>query len=336
MKKIRWNYAAAAFCLAGIASFSARADEWDRSEDGKHWMYYDYSGEALTDEWIEDQGKTYYVDSQGYMKTGWVTNKDDGKRYYMGEDGAMVFNAFTPDNRYVGPEGSVLERYDTYRKQVKSEIKKAAKTGSQKTKKTQNKSKKTADTAAAAEDPAQQVQQYYLLADLNQDGYRDIVVMEQTAGQAALQAASQGGVTEGSLLNISVWDPDTEKFQLAAEFDPAGEGGRSTLYLDPQGEGIWLEITDNEENLRMFQMEVDTSRFEGKWTFSTDLDDWGGLAYYQNGEEEDGEVWYAQLAEAKLRRGSVPLSGYRPVTDEDVAAQVDLVLTLDEAGMWEE
>lgn len=101
-------------------------DEWDLSEDGQYWMYYGYSDEPLKDEWIEDGGKTYYVDSNGYMKTGWVSNQDDGNRYYMGEDGAMVMNAFTPDDRYVGPEGVAVEKYDTYRKAVKAEINKAA------------------------------------------------------------------------------------------------------------------------------------------------------------------------------------------------------------------
>lgn len=65
-------------------------DEWDLSEDGQYWQYYGYQDEPLKDEWIEDKGKTYYVDQNGNMKTGWVTNSNDGKRYYMGEDGAMV------------------------------------------------------------------------------------------------------------------------------------------------------------------------------------------------------------------------------------------------------
>ena len=53
------------------------------------------------DQWIEDQGKEYYVDSNGYMRTGWVTDRKDKQRYYMGEDGAKCFNIFTPDKQYV-------------------------------------------------------------------------------------------------------------------------------------------------------------------------------------------------------------------------------------------
>ena len=135
--------------LGMIMAFPAAAGEWELSEDGKYWTYCESPGTPIEDEWIEDNGKTYYVDSKGRMKTGWVTNEDTGNKYFMGEDGAMCLNTFTKDNKYVGPDGLQVERYDTYRKAVRSQIKKAARKKSQK--------KYTGDTW----------QQYFLMTDLN-------------------------------------------------------------------------------------------------------------------------------------------------------------------------
>lgn len=331
-----------------------QADEWDKSEDGQYWMYYDYSGEPLKDEWIEENGKTYYLDSSGYMKTGWVTNKDDGNKYYMGEDGAMVKNAFTPDDKYVGPDGVAVAGYDNYRKKVKAEINKAAKYKAAANTTTNSSRNTTGKTDA---NKTVRKQSYFLLTDLNQDGYRDLVVLdaevteEETMDsvqadslQNTLPAAGQNpenvqpGVPEiprGALVEIAVWDSEDKEFQLAAEFDEAGEGEYSTLYLDPQGEGIWLEITENEESLRLFQMVGDTPRFNHVWDFYMELDDWGGPLYYVNGSDEDKAAWDEEMAKAKLRRGTMPLTGYLPVSDEHIKAQVDLLLTDRDLGMWE-
>ena len=54
-----WKVKAAALAAALAVSTPALADEWDLSEDGKYWMYFDYSGEPLQDEWIEVEGKIY-------------------------------------------------------------------------------------------------------------------------------------------------------------------------------------------------------------------------------------------------------------------------------------
>lgn len=105
-----------------LCAHGAQEGTWDQSEDGKYWMYFYSPGSPAEDEWIEDQGKEYYVDSKGRMKTGWVTDKRDKNKYYMGDDGAKCFNMFTPDDHYVGPDGLILESFDTYRKAVKKQL----------------------------------------------------------------------------------------------------------------------------------------------------------------------------------------------------------------------
>ena len=299
-----------ALMIAITGAFTAEASlngYWDLSDDEKYWMYRYSGGEWAADEWIEDQGKTYYLDSKGRMKTGWVTDKDVKKKYYMGPDGAMCFNMFAPDGKYVGPEGSNLEQYDKYRKAVRTEIKKAA------PKKSSGKNKN------AVED---QSQQFFVLSDLNGDGYRDLIVM-------------YGEQQAESLREIAVWVPGEGKFQLAAEFDKPEKGDYSTLYLDPEGEEVWLEMTEKSGEMNLFQMEYNSAVLDNKWSFTIDVDEAGNGRYYMNGNEEDREVWELFMVRAREQRGNMPLTGYQLATEENIAAQTDRVLSEDEIELWD-
>jgi hypothetical protein len=304
---------ACSLVLAAAGSFCGMAGEWERSEDGKYWTYCDSPGNPREDEWIEDNGKIYYVDSKGRMKTGWVTDEDSGNKYYMGEDGAMCFNAFTKDDRYVGPDGLRVEAYDTYRKAVKSEIKKAGK------KKTKSTKKISQTNTGQGEDVSQS---YFLLTDLNLDGYRDLVMMEGTEERK-------------SLVEVAIWDAEEEEFLLSAEFDEPEEGmAVSTLYQDPLGDTVWLEMAEPNGDLHLFQMEDQEARFKSMWSFEMELDDWGGPEYRVNGVLQDKDEWDYELAEARRSRGENVLGGYLPATEENIKAQVDKVLTEEELEMW--
>ena len=293
--------------MAAAGVMTAQADDWMLSDNGKHWMYMQSPDEPVKDEWIEDGDKLYYVDSKGYMKTGWVTNKDDAEKYYMGPDGAMAFNTFATDGRYVGPDGTGVEEYDKYRKAIKAELKSSSKT------------KKSKNNKNAASVP--QTQQYFLVADLNRDGYRDLVVM----------CGEQG---PDSLLKVALWDPEEKKMQLAAEFDAPDQGAKSTLYLDPEGEEVWLEMTEPNGNMNLFQLMKGTTLFDNVWSFTMGNDDQGYPRFYMNGSEEDRETWEYYMSKARQERGNTPLSGYLPVTDENIQVQVDLVLDEREIRMW--
>lgn len=289
--------------IASTSAMTAQADDWMLSDNGKHWMYMRSPDDPVKDEWIEDGDKLYYVDSSGYMKTGWVTNKDDGEKYYMGADGAMVFNAFAADGRYVGPDGTGVEEYDKYRKAIRSELK-------------NNPLKKK--TAAS-----QLLQQYFLVTDLNRDGYRDLVVM----------CGEQG---PESLLKVAVWDSEDKKLQLAAEFDVPSQGEKGTLYLDPEGEEVWLEITEPSGEMSLLQLMRGTPLFDHVWSFTLRNDEDGYPRFYVNEVEEDRETWELLMSRARQQRGNMPVSGYLPVTDENIQVQVDLVLDERELKMWKE
>lgn len=291
--------------IAAASTVISYADDWTLSDNGKYWMYMYSPDEPAKDEWIEDEDKVYYVDSKGYMKTGWVTNKENGKKYYMGPDGAMAFNTFAKDGRYVGPDGTGMEEYDKYRKAIRSELKSTSK----------KKSKKK-DASAT------QTQQFFLVTDLNRDGYRDLVVM-------------CGEQEPESLLKVAIWDAEDKKLQLAAEFDTPDQGMKSTLYLDPEGEEVWLEMTEPSGDMNLFQLRKGTTLFDNVWSFTMKMDQDGYPRYYMNEDEEDRETWELFMSRARQERGNTPVSGYLPVTDENIQVQVDLILDEEEIKMWQ-
>lgn len=89
---------------------------------GAKWRYYK-GGSIVTESWVESKGRYYYVDSDGYMKLGWLKIEDDwyylrsnieediekaghmaihwleieGKWYYFSSDGKMVKSVWKQD-----------------------------------------------------------------------------------------------------------------------------------------------------------------------------------------------------------------------------------------------
>ncbi|MDY3791966.1 MAG: Ig-like domain-containing protein [Oscillospiraceae bacterium] len=80
---------AAALFMAAAAVLSASgscfAAEWKETDKGM--TYINDSGKAVTG-MQEIDGETYYFNSKGIMKTGWLSTKS-GKKYYFDSDGTM-------------------------------------------------------------------------------------------------------------------------------------------------------------------------------------------------------------------------------------------------------
>lgn len=274
----------------------SQAGEWALSENGKHWMYYTSPSDPVEDEWIEENGRIYYVDSRGYMKTGWVRRDSDGKRYYMGEDGAMRFNTFAPDGRYVGPDGSELSGYDDYRKKAKKILKDAP------------------DYAAG-------ILAGFLMQDLNDDGYPDLVLTDGT------EAGAQP-------LLIAVWDPETKEFVDSARFEPGDGSRRVSLYLGDEWYDTMLEIVWAEGDVQVFRLEDRV--FETEWNLTTRPDSWGTRELLMDGAALTKSEWErARRAALSEEKGERP-AAYLPADEGTVNASVDRVLTADEADLWRE
>ena len=65
--------------------------------------YVGSSGAYLTNCWFKHDSKDYYADKYGHI----VKNKWIGS-YYLGSDGTMVTNTFTPDGYYCGSDGTYV------------------------------------------------------------------------------------------------------------------------------------------------------------------------------------------------------------------------------------
>ena len=72
---------------SGSPTTTIKANQWVQT-NGK-WQYNDSTGNPIKNSWFADRnyGKTYYLQADGTMATGWLNN--NGKWYYLGADGAM-------------------------------------------------------------------------------------------------------------------------------------------------------------------------------------------------------------------------------------------------------
>ena len=107
----------AAFSLGGVVvpPMTAQAEilermpadrgEWRKDEHGWYYMLNVNSGMGyVKSSWTKDNGKWYYFDKWGYMyRDAWIPYKGD--YYYVGADGAMWYNATTPDGYRVDRNG---------------------------------------------------------------------------------------------------------------------------------------------------------------------------------------------------------------------------------------
>ena len=78
MKK-RWAVAVITCALSAVMAVPAFAGSWKYIND--QWKYQKGANKFAYDEWVEDQGGSYYIGNDGYMKTGW--QQIDGQWYYL-------------------------------------------------------------------------------------------------------------------------------------------------------------------------------------------------------------------------------------------------------------
>lgn len=107
MKKRNKMMVCSAMFVMLSGAMTSFAGEWKGDAKG-YWYAKDNGGYAVS-EWLEDDGKWYYIADDGYMLSNtWVGN------YYVGADGAMLINTTTPDGFQVGSDGAWISSAATY------------------------------------------------------------------------------------------------------------------------------------------------------------------------------------------------------------------------------
>ena len=288
---------------APFLSYGNQKGIWELTENGKHWQYTYGPGEPAMDEWIEENGKEYYLDKNGYMKTGWVTD-EDGNRCFLGEDGAKCKNMFLPDGKYVGPDGTVLTGFDTWRKELKKEL-----------------------TGLIRE----QAGGVFCLIDINGDGYRDLVAMDSAEAPSKVYLAAVWNEAEGKLF-LSC---ESSLKEAGRSYFSWNESSHSAWLITESRDGLERDY---------FAMEEEgTSYFEQMYRFEAKQDDWGDLVYYIDGEEAEKAEWEEQMAEARSASGEaggyfLPVSYGAAVYTLDAAsvtAALDQAPGEDELLLWQ-
>lgn len=303
----RLSMLACGLCLSGIlfpvSSHAQPYGAWEMTEDGKHWQYVYAPGEPVIDEWIEIDGKEYYLDQNGYMKTGWLTDEWDGNRYYMGEDGAKCKNMFLPDGSFAGPDGVVLKKFDAWRKAIRKELEKLTK-------------EKTSGV--------------FFLTDLNHDGYRDLVVLNRAEAPDQTYLAA-------------VWEEEGETLNIISESSPEETSrSLLTRNKESQSTWLVIQ-QENSPEKDYFELGADDDFFDHRYHFMTAENDWGDTVYYVNGEETDAWNWELLLEEARAMAGEADgafpadMQGKGPYTLEkdSIDAALNQIPEPEEMRLWQ-
>lgn len=82
-----------------------KINQWVQNANGT-WSYNDALGKPIMNTWSYINGKWYYFNTDGTMKTGWIHNWD-GKWYYFYQNGEMAVNAKV-DGYTLGYDGAMM------------------------------------------------------------------------------------------------------------------------------------------------------------------------------------------------------------------------------------
>lgn len=110
-----------------VMSQTTPASGWGK--DDKGWYYVLESGQRAAGQWLHVDQADYWIDADGYMATGWrqfaggewcyfrsngarAVNywvEDQGKWFYLGDQGVMLKNTRTPDGYQLGADGAWIQ-----------------------------------------------------------------------------------------------------------------------------------------------------------------------------------------------------------------------------------
>ena len=89
--KRRFGVMAMAAVLSAALAVPAYAGTWKYVND--QWKYQRGANKFAYNEWIQDKGKYYYLDNDGYVTTGW--QQIEGQWYHMDSTPLRAFSTGT-------------------------------------------------------------------------------------------------------------------------------------------------------------------------------------------------------------------------------------------------
>ncbi len=252
------------FLLLSLKAFPSQAGDWVQ-EKGK-WYFYEASGVPLENEWLEWNGKWYYFGNGGQMKTGFFTDPGDGRRYYLGPDGVLVYNTFVEDGKYyIGDWGIELTRFDDYRKKTEKALKALV------IKNRPNRLETDTMTGVFMDLPV------FALYDLNEDGFRDILAFNRADNP-------------DRVLSVQIWQPEESEYAALTESDP-DDFRYSFLRRNNDTGFIWLHITDGNYLHDFFYFDMWVYRFVHQEHYDADVDEYGEVIYYYGENDVQPYQW---------------------------------------------
>lgn len=167
-----------ALCLSTVPAFaevSASDGEW--VQQGEAWYFMLGPNTPLENEWINYNGQSYHIGSGGLMTTGKFVDPEDKTEYFFDLDGRLLEEEFSKDGKtYIGREGKELVNFNKYRQMLREELEKD---------KSKDFGKKIPVDVADPESSEKTLTgeevfpKSFALIDMDQDGYKDIVLYKE-------------------------------------------------------------------------------------------------------------------------------------------------------------
>lgn len=153
----------------------------DWLQQGNAWYFYLGPNTPLEEEWLTYNGESYYIGKGGRMVTGKYIDPEDKAEYFFDEDGRLLEDEFTKDGKtYIGSNGKELRYFNDYRSFLRKELE------SLRQKDFGKKVEKPSggiDSTATTLEGAVIHPEAYALIDINDDGYRDIILLKDKVGE---------------------------------------------------------------------------------------------------------------------------------------------------------
>ena len=219
-------------CMMSVLLFPEKSEagsnfSGDWVKEGGSWYFFLGPNEPLENEWLDYNGESYYIGSGGKMATGRFVDPEDKTEYFFDTDGRLLEDEFSKSGElYIGKGGKELRYFNEYRSFIRKELEKLKGKDFGK-KREKDSGEKNAKTEEEAIHPAA-----FALLDINEDGYKDIILLQDKVGEETKLSPT--------ILSVILYQE-----QIAAQ---KGSNGKSESESLPVKQRTLLPLLEEEAN----------------------------------------------------------------------------------------